>query len=198
MKYYISDTHFFSMRAIKIGNRPFKYIQEMNDALIKNWNKTVTKNDEVYIVGDFISSINMDDANKIINSLHGKKHLIIGNHDDFLHDKDLKNKFESISEILETEDNGKRIVLSHYPMAIWPKQHLHSLHFYGHIHNIIIEQEIILTIPEAYNVSADILGLTPRTMEEVIHINNSIQNPLREKNNIKLSKVFYLHENNKH
>ena len=38
---------------IKYEKRPFKDREEMNEALIKNWNKVVSQKDKVYILGDF-------------------------------------------------------------------------------------------------------------------------------------------------
>lgn len=191
MKYYISDTHFYHKNAIKFGNRPFLDVEEMNNTLIENWNKTVKTKDEIYILGDLIFYTNRDNTDNLINTLNGRKHLIIGNHDDKIKKEKFAHHFESVNQILEIEDKGKFIVLCHYPMAIWNKQHHHALHFYGHIHTFDLDHKAILSIPEAYNVSADVLELTPRTMEEVIDINNKIQIPLREKFNIPLLDVFY-------
>ncbi len=46
MIYFISDTHFCCFRA-------FKYIEEINEELIKNWNYVANKDDIVYFLGDF-------------------------------------------------------------------------------------------------------------------------------------------------
>lgn len=39
-------------KIIKHANRPFHGIEEMNKTLIRNWNRKVGANDDVYIVGD--------------------------------------------------------------------------------------------------------------------------------------------------
>ena len=51
--YIISDTHFNHENIIKYCNRPFKDINEMNDAIIDNWNRIVKKDEIVYHLGDF-------------------------------------------------------------------------------------------------------------------------------------------------
>lgn len=52
MNYYISDLHIGHANAIKFDNRPFADVNEMNNAIIENWNSRVKSNDTVYILGD--------------------------------------------------------------------------------------------------------------------------------------------------
>ncbi|MDO5358956.1 MAG: hypothetical protein Q4E80_06235 [Slackia faecicanis] len=51
--YYISDTHFGHANIIRLSNRPFLDIAEMNAELIARWNAKVTDDDDVYMLGDF-------------------------------------------------------------------------------------------------------------------------------------------------
>lgn len=41
--YIISDTHFNHKNIINYCNRPFRDINEMNNTIIDNWNKSVKK-----------------------------------------------------------------------------------------------------------------------------------------------------------
>ena len=47
MNYYIADLHFGHANAISFDNRPFETVEEMNEALILNWNARVTPDDAV-------------------------------------------------------------------------------------------------------------------------------------------------------
>ena len=79
MIYFTADTHFGHYNVIRFCDRPFASAEEMDEAMIQNWNDRVTGNDTVYILGDmFFRSTN---AEGILKRLKGKKRLIVGNHD---------------------------------------------------------------------------------------------------------------------
>ena len=83
--FYTSDLHFGHSNIIKYENRPWNDVDEMKEELIARWNAKVNQNDTVYVLGDFAwkgSKASIDDINNIVKSLNGKKHLIIGNHDE--------------------------------------------------------------------------------------------------------------------
>lgn len=52
MIYFTADLHFKHDNIIKHCNRPFQSVEEMDNQLLDNWNKTVKSNDEIYILGD--------------------------------------------------------------------------------------------------------------------------------------------------
>ena len=56
-------------------------IKRMDCFIIDKWNSIIDKHDTVYILGDF-SFYGVKDTQRIFHKLNGKKHLIIGNHDD--------------------------------------------------------------------------------------------------------------------
>ena len=72
-------------------------IEEMNEAIIQNFNACVKKNDIVYILGDIAHRTPVDDVNQMIARLNGKKFLCKGNHDK-KYDATL---FEGIYDFLE-------------------------------------------------------------------------------------------------
>lgn len=52
MFYYISDNHFGHKNVIRFDNRPFANTERMDEVFVHNWNKRVTEDDTVYILGD--------------------------------------------------------------------------------------------------------------------------------------------------
>lgn len=78
-----SDTHFGHEGILKFESeaRPFSSVKEMNDALVDNWNSVVKPGDKVYHLGDVMFG-DKEDFAKLWPKLHGKKRLIVGNHDD--------------------------------------------------------------------------------------------------------------------
>lgn len=51
--FFTSDTHFFHEGIIKFCNRPFASVEEMNEAMIRNWNEVVHEKGTVFHLGDF-------------------------------------------------------------------------------------------------------------------------------------------------
>lgn len=177
--FYISDTHFGHFNIIKHCNRPFSTAEEMDKVMIGNWNSIVARNDTVFILGDFVFS-KIPPA-EYFNKLNGRKIMIIGNHDHDIskrRDSYVKSKIlEGVYNYLETKDvldgNPVKIVMCHYPMVEWNGFYRDALHLYGHIHNSVDSAsfQIMSKIDHAYNVGADILDFTPRTLAEVVEYN---------------------------
>lgn len=79
-KWFISDTHFSHNNIIKYAGRPFANVDEMDQALMDNWNSCVGVEDQVFFLGDFgLGSI--DHLHAICKQLKGSKVCILGNHD---------------------------------------------------------------------------------------------------------------------
>lgn len=170
MIFYIADTHFGHCNILWLSNRPFNTIEQMNNKIIDNWNKKVTDNDDVYILGDF--SYKGNNPIDILKKLKGKKHLIVGNHDSkLLKNIDFRNQFVEITNMKTVNDNGIHIVCCHYPMVEWDGYYRGTLHFYGHIHNNIGNEtfKYISNVKNAYNVGVDIIGFEPRTLREIVN-----------------------------
>ena len=78
--FMIADTHFGTDSIRRYENRPFESVQEMDEALIQNWNRVVSEGDTVYVLGDF-SSYGKEENKSLLKRLKGTKILIMGNHD---------------------------------------------------------------------------------------------------------------------
>lgn len=171
MKFYTSDLHLFHKNIIKYENRPFQSVEEMNQTIIDNWNQRVRDKDEIYILGDF-AFCKGESANEVLSQLNGKKHLIVGNHDSFLRDRQFDaSKFEWIRHYAEVKDSGYRVVLFHYPIAVWDCQHHGAVHLYGHVHsNTADHHPLLVNLQNAYNVGVDVNDFRPKTLMEYLNV----------------------------
>jgi calcineurin-like phosphoesterase family protein len=143
MRYYISDLHFYHKNLIsRMDNRPFDTVEEMNEYMIKQWNKKVRKNDEVIVIGD-LSFGDGEQTNEILKQLNGTIYLIEGNHDHkFLKDpKFQKERLKWIKPYVELNDNKRKVVISHYPIFCYNGQYRKdqdgnpsTFMLYGHVH----------------------------------------------------------------
>lgn len=134
MNYYISDTHFGHEAIIRMDNRPFSSVEEMNQTIITNWNNQIAAQDNVYILGDF--AWKSKDAIEIFPKLNGIKHLIKGNHDrDSFNLSQLFGK--KIYDYLEIKDGDWNLVLCHYPIPFFNRAYhkgVNAAMLYGHVH----------------------------------------------------------------
>jgi len=137
-KWYTSDFHLFHHNIIKYCNRPFDNVFDMHETIIERMNERVAPNDNLYILGD-VSFYGGDKVIDILNRIKGKKHFIIGNHDA----KNMKkwDGWESVSHYLEIRDNGKHVVLCHYPIESWHGQNHGWIHLHGHRHGVCSRYE---------------------------------------------------------
>lgn len=117
---------------IKYCNRPYKISQEMDEALIKNFNSLVSNEDHVYFLGDFSMSNDPGYLNYIFGRLNGKfKYLCKGNHDS---KNVIKLPWTWVKDYHELNYNGTMFCMMHYPIRIWNKKHHGSICLGGHSH----------------------------------------------------------------
>ena len=171
MYYYIADPHFGHENILKLCQRPFDSIEDMNRALIAAWNERVTGNDTVFILGDLF--YRCADPEPILRQLKGRKRLIIGNHDSsWMNKVDLSRYFVSVDPFLEITDGVRGITLCHYPLLTW-KHKLRTYMIHGHIHNDTTSDFFpLLAVRErVLNAGVDINGFRPVTFEELAENN---------------------------
>lgn len=164
--YVTSDTHFNHAKILDLGRgRPFADVGEMNEALIANWNGVVSKRDEVWHLGDFAygesaaAGLGLKPST-IFHRLNGKKHLIVGNHDE-QNSEVLRLPWTSQQHVRHGKVNGKKYALCHYPLETWWHSYLGVVHLHGHCHGGL--QRVI---PHRFDVGVDVWGFTPRAVEE--------------------------------
>jgi calcineurin-like phosphoesterase family protein len=171
--WFTSDNHFGHKRIIEYAHRPFKTVEEMDEAMIQQWNHVVQPQDKVYVVGDF-SFHRPDKTLQILNRLNGYKALILGNHD-----KPKRMTQPAIDAWgmvlpyykLKVPDADRprgvqEIVLLHYAMRVWDKSHRGSWHLYGHSHGSLPDDPNALSM----DVGVDCHSFTPISYDAVKNV----------------------------
>ena len=126
----------------QMDNRGFPSAEAMNEFMIERWNERVRRKDDVIILGDF-SMGSPEETMEVLKKLSGKKYLITGNHDLYLHSSRFDPKlFVWTAPYREMKDNGRKVVLCHYPIFCYNSQFRRSAEgrhltymLYGHVHN---------------------------------------------------------------
>lgn len=133
--WFTADFHLGHKNVIKYCNRPFTSTTEMNTQLIKNYNKLVSNEDIVYILGD-LSFLNTISTTEIVRSLHGYKFLVKGNHDRKTNSAYRKMGF------VEVYDQPifllNRYLLSHEPVDLYMPS---MVNIYGHVHEKAVNDD---------------------------------------------------------
>lgn len=179
--YYISDLHIGHHNALKFDNRPFANCKEQNNVLLENINRVVLPEDKLYFLGD-LSWYNPEITLQFLQKINCKnKFLIVGNHDRWVKNEACKKQFHGIYDLKRISDEGRIVILCHYPLAVWDQSHRGSIHLYGHVHDNknddkVTDTHTILNHEEmknAYNVGCmlDYMNYTPRTLDEIIQSN---------------------------
>lgn len=173
MIYFTSDTHFCHASIITLCNRPFKDYNEMQRSLIRNWNAVVGKQDDIYILGDFIHKGDGEAANQLLKKLNGKKYLILGNHDKYVDDIHFDpGAFEWIRDYYVLNYKKRKFILFHYPILEWAGFYGDAIHLYGHVHNgskdETQQERLKILGTHAFNVGTDVNFYTPVCIETIL------------------------------
>ncbi len=146
---------------IQYCNRPFDNIEEMNKTIIKNWNDIVSKNDTVFMLGDF-ALCGKDKIVEIGQKLNGKKTLVLGNHDRASLNTYYQAGFEYVSKYPIIFNDF--FILSHEP------QHISGNGLYANIFAHIHDNPIFSTVtPRSFCVSVERINYTPISFEKVLN-----------------------------
>jgi calcineurin-like phosphoesterase family protein len=153
--------------------RPYASVEEMDDALIANWNAVVTRNDQIYVLGDF-SMKPADVVSGYLKRLNGMKFLIRGNHDRVSDELLASKAWKWVEHYHELKHDGSKFVLFHYPMWSWRGSWRGAIHLYGHVHNKGQGYEALCEGRGfSYNVGVDVNNYYPVSMEKVIELSKS-------------------------
>lgn len=116
-------------------------VNYMNEQMVLEWNAIVQPEDLVYMLGD-VAFLPAQKATEYMRRCNGRKILVQGNHDrKILNDPSFRGCFEEVHHYLDINYNGHKVIMSHFPFLEWDQMHRGALHFFGHLHGGLTNQE---------------------------------------------------------
>lgn len=174
----IGISHFNHDREFIFGPRGFKIVEEMNSEIVRRHNELVASDDDVYVLGDLSLGGGGDEvlarAKELIESLNGRIHIILGNHDTpkrIEMYKSCKNVVDSPKYADMLHYKGYHFYLSHFPTITSNHDEDKSLkariiNLCGHKHTtdkfIDFDKGII------YHVELDSHNCYPKSIDDII------------------------------
>lgn len=158
--YFSSDHHFGHAAARSFYRRPFASVAEMDQAMIDRWNAVIGPGDEVWHLGDFAVHQPERRVACLLETLHGKKHLIVGNNDD-ASVTDCPG-WESVQSYAELTVDGKQLVLCHYPFRTWRDMGRGAINLHGHSHGRL------KPLPRQSDAGVDVWDFRPVRLDEIV------------------------------
>ena len=171
--FFTADTHWGHRNIIKYCQRPFSCIEEMDDALITNWNRVVGKDDIIFHLGDFAMGGSAE-WSRLLQKLNGKIYLILGNHD-------MKtigagfSRLEGVAMQMLINVKGQKIYLNHYPFLCYGGAYRNTWQLYGHVHTCPANRgldgpRLKMLMPMQYDVGVDNNNYAPVSYEQICQI----------------------------
>lgn len=174
---FTSDLHFGHRKAAE--HRGFADAEQHDRALVENWNAAVTRDDDVWILGDLAAS-SPTYALSLLRTLPGRKHLISGNHDkthpmhrdSHKHLRTYLGAFESVQSAARRRIDGREVLLSHFPYrrdrgemrhGQWRLREEGLWLLHGHTHG----RERLTHFSREVHVGVDAWDLAPVRLDEV-------------------------------
>lgn len=161
-----ADPHFGHANICKFTNydgskmRPWDNVDEMDAALINNWNEVVSDNDRVYLLGDVtFSAANMK---RYIPQLKGRICLVPGNHE-----PTKMRKYFDLFDDVRGYVQKKGFIMSHIPLhpgslGRW------GLNIHGHTHNNRVHRDDGTTDPRYFCASVEQTNYYPVELTQIL------------------------------
>ena len=161
--YLISDLHFDHTNIIRYTKRPFPATGDMNNAMVKNWTRTVEYNDKVFFLGDLTCGRHRRPIDYWLQKLTGNILFIRGNHD-----TDIITKAKVIPTNYGIRYKGREFLLAHDPYRpdgfngwlIHGDKHNNDLNLYP-----LVNQK-----RKTANISAELIDYTPISLDRLIEL----------------------------
>jgi len=184
--FFTSDTHFGHRNIIRYCNRPFESVSEMGRELIRRWNAVVREEDEVWHLGDFSLSADVERVRSWFGQLNGAyiNLLALYDHHDGYWLRELhKGAMYQFGPVFPwyTRSGGVVVLyppivtgvyeevtlaLSHFPMRDWDRKRHGALHLHGHSHGRVRSLKHALDV----GVDTPLANYAPISLERILEI----------------------------
>lgn len=166
-----ADLHIGHNKEFVWKARGYESIEEHDQALVNNWNGTVTPEDVVYILGD-VMLYDIDYGISVLKNLNGQLIILQGNHDS----GDRIERYLECKNVVKAGDvamylryGGYHFYLCHYPTIIChdslKRMKTALIDLYGHTHQT---ENFYNGHPYMYHVGLDSHQMTPVDLDNVI------------------------------
>lgn len=134
-------------------------VEEMDEAMVENWNRVVGPRDKVEVLGDVIIG---RQQRHTLGRLNGRKRLRMGNHDVFVkkNNADYAEHFEEITAYKVFDD----LICTHIPLHPDSVSERWKANVHGHLHT----GRVMMDNPLTYSWENDPTGWGPEPEKKVI------------------------------
>ena len=170
--FFTADTHFGHANIILFNKRPFRDLEDMDRGLVERWNATVPEDGVVFHLGDFCMG-GPTEWNELLDRLHGKIYLILGNHDIRNIKQGAMGRFELVSQQMTIRVGDQPIILNHNPFLCYGGSYRDTWQLFGHVHSGpaahagLDHPRLKMLFPMQYDVGVDNNDYRPVSFSEV-------------------------------
>ena len=169
--FFTGNQQFGRPSAIKQFKRPFSNVEEMNQVLIENWNKTVAVDDVVYVLGNF--AWDPSTAEETLTKLNGNIVIVPGEIDEpilELSDKQIMPNKTAVIEQIFTSTSDK-LTVSYWPLMEWPNKSQGHYLFFGYPGNKYKTDHK----KKMVNVACDFWAYKPQSLDSIMSLFKDIE-----------------------
>jgi len=160
--FFTADLHLFHDNILVYEKefRPYSSLEEMHQDIEQKWNKDVTPNDTVIVVGDVCYGHKGLD---FMYRLNGRKELVRGNHDEWFTEAELLGPFSKVHSYRKFAG----CIVSHIPVHPQQLESRYLANIHGHLHDLNIRLPNKSPDPRYINVSVEQWDMRPVCWEEL-------------------------------
>ena len=142
----------------------------MNDKIVDNINNLVAPDDVLFHMGDV--AFGKDAVIEFRKRINCKNiYLVLGNHDKEIDkQQSLKSLFSGVYRLLDVKIDEQDVVLCHYALRTFKKEHHGAIHLFGHSHGQIENTN------KSMDVGIDNNNFKPFSWDQIIELLTTFRN----------------------